>query len=60
VDFPNWWFLARLSQTEPVLRLSIEAKTKKLMAEKKKELSSLITRAKRSVEMKAKPSSTKG
>lgn len=42
VDFPDWWFNARPSQTEPVLRLVVEAKTKKLMIEKKKELSSLI------------------
>jgi len=42
VDFQNWWFLVRPSQTEPILRLSIEAKRKKLMTEKKKELSSLI------------------
>jgi phosphomannomutase len=42
IDFPDWWFNARPSHTEPVLRLVIEAKTKKLMEEKKKELSSLI------------------
>jgi len=44
VDFPNWWFLARPSQTEPVLRLSIEAKAKDLMKKKKNELVSLILR----------------
>lgn len=42
VDFPNWWFLARPSGTEDLLRLSIEAKRKKLMEEKKRELISLI------------------
>lgn len=42
IDFPNWWFLVRPSNTEPVMRLIVEAKTKKLMNEKKKELSSLI------------------
>lgn len=42
IDFPDWWFNARPSHTEPVLRLVVEAKTKKLMAEKKKELSSLL------------------
>lgn len=42
IDFPDWGFNARPSHTEPVLRLVVEAKTKKLMAEKKKELCSLI------------------
>jgi len=42
VDFKDWWFLVRPSQTEPVLRLVLEAKTKKLMEEKKKELMALI------------------
>ena len=42
VDFKDWWFLVRPSQTEPVLRLVLEAKTKKLMEEKKKELIALI------------------
>lgn len=42
VDFKNWWFNIRSSHTEPVLRLVVEAKTKKLMEEKKKELIALI------------------
>lgn len=42
IDFPDWWFNVRPSQTEPVLRLVLEAKTKKLMEKKKKEISSLI------------------
>ena len=42
IDFPDWWFNARPSHTEPVLRLVVEAKTKKLMLQKQKELSSLI------------------
>ena len=42
VDFNNWWFLLRPSNTEPLLRLVIEAKTKKLFQKKKKELVSLI------------------
>jgi len=42
VDFSDWWFNVRPSQTEPLLRLVVEAKTKKLMEEKKKELRSLI------------------
>lgn len=42
VDFSDWWFLVRASNTEPVLRLVVEAKTKELMEEKKKELTLLI------------------
>jgi len=42
IDFKNWWFLVRPSQTEPVLRLVLEAKTKNLLEKKKKELINLI------------------
>ena len=43
VDFKDWWFLARPSGTENLLRLVVEADNKKLMEEKKKELSLLIS-----------------
>lgn len=39
VDFKNWWFNARPSNTEDLLRIVVEARTKKLMEEKKKEIS---------------------
>jgi phosphomannomutase len=42
VDFPDWWFNVRPSNTEPVLRLVIEAKRKDLMERRKKELVTLI------------------
>ena len=42
IDFPDWWFNIRPSQTEPVLRLVLEAKTKKLMKKKKKEIVKLL------------------
>ena len=42
IDFPNWWFCVRPSQTEPLLRMVLEAKTKELLEKNKKELSSLI------------------
>jgi len=42
VDYDDWWFLARPSNTEPVLRLVIEAKTKDLLDKKKEELSALL------------------
>ncbi len=35
VKYPDWWFNVRKSNTEPVLRLNLEAKTKELMEEKK-------------------------
>lgn len=38
IDFKDWWFLARPSGTEDLIRLVIEAENKKLMLNKKKEL----------------------
>lgn len=43
VDYDDWWFNVRASQTEPLLRLTIEAKTDELLEQKKKELSALIS-----------------
>ncbi len=42
-EFPDWWFNLRSSHTEPVLRLTIEAKTKKLLKEKKQEILSFVS-----------------
>lgn len=42
IDFSDWWFLARPSNTEPILRLVVEANNQELMEQKKEELSSLI------------------
>jgi len=42
IDFKNWWFNIRPSHTDPVLRLVVEAKTKRIMEKKKKELTALI------------------
>ena len=42
VEYKNWWFNVRASQTEPLLRLTIEADNQKILKEKQKELSSLI------------------
>lgn len=42
VEYDNWWFNIRPSQTEPLLRLTIEADNKKLLEEKKKELTDFI------------------
>ncbi|HOK04967.1 MAG TPA: phosphomannomutase/phosphoglucomutase [Victivallales bacterium] len=42
VEYDNWWFNVRASNTEPLLRLIVEAKTKELMEEKKNELLRII------------------
>lgn len=42
VEFSNWWFNARPSNTEPLLRLNLEADSEKLMNEKKDELIKII------------------
>ncbi|MDO8623404.1 MAG: phosphomannomutase/phosphoglucomutase [archaeon] len=42
VEYDNWWFNVRPSNTEPLLRLTIEADTKDLLEEKQKELSNFI------------------
>jgi phosphomannomutase len=42
VDFGDWWFNVRPSNTEPLLRLNIEANTKEKLEEKKEELLKLI------------------
>ena len=42
IEFPDWWFNLRKSNTEPILRLFIEAITKELLKEKKQELLKLI------------------
>ncbi len=42
IEFPTWWFNVRKSNTEPYLRLVIEAKTEKELKERFLELSSII------------------
>ena len=42
VEFKDWWFNVRPSNTEPVLRLTVEAKTKLLLQRKLKELKKII------------------
>ncbi|MCX6759813.1 MAG: phosphomannomutase/phosphoglucomutase [Candidatus Nealsonbacteria bacterium] len=42
VEYKDWWFNVRASNTEPVLRLTIEADTKEILEEKQKELISFI------------------
>ncbi|MFA5291628.1 MAG: phosphomannomutase/phosphoglucomutase [Phycisphaerae bacterium] len=42
VQFKDWWFNCRGSNTEPLLRLNIEAKTKELLDKQLKEIESLL------------------
>ncbi|MBP7149622.1 MAG: phosphomannomutase/phosphoglucomutase [Acidobacteria bacterium] len=42
VSFPEWWFNVRPSNTEPVVRLVVEADTRELMERKRDELLALI------------------
>ena len=42
VEFADWWFNVRCSNTEPLVRLNLEAKTKALMEEKRDEILAVI------------------
>ncbi|MCD6594297.1 phosphomannomutase/phosphoglucomutase [bacterium] len=44
-DFDNWWFNLRPSNTEPLIRLNLEASTKELLDEKKQWVLNLIAEA---------------
>ena len=41
-EYPDWWFNVRCSNTEPLVRLNLEAKTPGLMAEKRDLVLSII------------------
>lgn len=43
VEYPDWWFSLRKSNTEPVVRLRLEANNKDLLEEKRGELVGLIS-----------------
>ena len=42
IEHEDWWFNVRASNTEPLLRLNLEAKTKEMMEEKRDEISKFI------------------
>jgi len=42
IEFDDWWFNVRASNTEPLLRLNLEAKTPELMEEKRDEISKIL------------------
>ena len=41
-EYKDWWFNVRASNTEPLLRLIVEADTKELMEAKRDELLKII------------------
>ncbi len=42
VEYPSWWFNIRSSNTEPLVRLNVEADTPQLLSEKVEELKKMI------------------
>ena len=44
VEYKDWWFNVRPSNTEPLLRLTIEADTQELLEAKQKELTEFISK----------------
>ena len=42
VDYPDWWFNLRPSNTEPLLRLNAEADSPELLAEKLQEIKAVL------------------
>jgi phosphomannomutase len=42
VEYADWWFNVRASNTEPVVRLNVEARTADEMARRRDELLALI------------------
>jgi phosphomannomutase len=45
VEYPDWHFNVRASNTEPLLRLNLEAKTEELMEKKRHEVLGVIRQA---------------
>ena len=46
VEFPQWWLNVRPSNTEPYLRLIVEATSKELLEQKVSEIKEIIGRFK--------------
>jgi len=42
VEFPEWWFNVRCSNTEPLIRLNVEATTEAVMASRRDEILAII------------------
>ena len=46
IQYPDWWFSLRKSNTEPMVRLRVEANTKELLEEKREEILRIINQTK--------------
>jgi len=44
VEYPDWWFNARPSNTQPLLRINVEATTPELLRKKTEEVLSVVQR----------------
>ncbi len=53
VDYPSWWFNLRASNTEPLIRLNLEAATVGEMESRKTEVFDTIRGADPTVQVKA-------
>jgi phosphomannomutase len=42
VEYPDWWFNLRVSNTEAVVRLNLEARTEALKDEKQAEVVAIV------------------
>jgi phosphomannomutase len=42
IEYSDWWFNVRKSNTEPLLRLNLEGKTKAIMEQRKKQVIDII------------------
>jgi phosphomannomutase len=42
IEYADWWFNCRASNTEPLLRLNLEARTEELMQQKRDEVLAVI------------------
>jgi phosphomannomutase len=42
IEYEDWWFNVRKSNTEPLLRLNLEGRTKTIMEQRKKQVIDII------------------
>jgi phosphomannomutase len=43
VEYKDWWFNLRASNTEPLVRLNLEARSREIMERKKEELRKILS-----------------
>ena len=53
IDYDDWWFNIRASNTEPLMRLNLEAESPGLMESKREEVMEIIQRADPGMKIKA-------